>query len=200
MGSCSIKTDKNPNQHYSTAIRWIPLVDKKNQQVIGQNGKKSAIQVKIKYTLNADDTNVRFYTHVMEFTVKKGKNIRSKDFIGKSDPYVKLEWGAQTFETRYINNTDKPEWNETAYLFVHEKHQSKYQLKLCVMDKDINADDQLGTGYIAASDVFKNCGGGKAWNMDVNLRAVPVDLDRGLLEFDKNEKFKVWGDLEVQIK
>ena len=36
------------------------------------------------------------------------------------------------------------------------------------MDKDINADDQLGTGYVAARDVFENCGsdGGKTFRLD----------------------------------
>lgn len=200
MGECTIPTDKSPSVHYSTAVTWYPLVDKTNQAVKGQNGKPAEIQIKFKYTVNAEDMNIRYYTHVMEFTVKRGKNIRNKEWIGKSDPYVKMEWGAQSYETRYLNNTTEPVWNESAFIFVHEQYHSKYQLKLCVMDKDINADDQLGTGYVAASQVFDKCKDGKPFNLDVELRAIPVSLDRGLLDFQKNEQFKAWGDLEVEVK
>lgn len=111
-----------------------------------------------------------------------------------------MEWGAQSYETKTKSNTLSPEWNETAFLFVHKEFNKDYQLKLCVMDKDIKKDDQLGTGYVAAKRVFDECKDtDKPFNLDVQLRQVPVSLDRGLLDLKDDEKFKPWGDLEVEI-
>jgi len=203
MGCVSIKTDQSPHVHYATPVQWINLVDKDNKPVKNKQGKQAQIQIKIKYTLDAEAINVRYYTHVMEFTVKKGKNLRNKELVGKSDPYVKLEWGAQTYETKVVqDNVKQPVWNETAFLFVHQQFQSEYQLKLCVMDRDLHKDDQLGTGYMSAKDVFDECGsdGGKVMKKDIMLREVPVNLDRGLMDFQKNDEYKTWGDLEVEVK
>lgn len=70
MGECVIKTDKSPSVHYSTAVQWITIKDKKGEVVKGKNGKPAEIQIKLKYTINAENLNIRYYTHVMEFTVK----------------------------------------------------------------------------------------------------------------------------------
>eukprot|EP01083_Nonionella_stella_P068242 181068_1 len=204
IGYCVIKTDASPTRDYSTAVHYVDLLDEKGAPLKGPNGDKVMIQIQLKYALNADDINVRYYTHIMEFVVKKGKNISNKDFLGKSDPYVELEWGAQTFSTKTIDNDLNPEWNETAYLFVHSEYEKNYQLKLCVMDSDIGTDDALGTGYIAANDVFSACGldGSKLYDLDVGLREIPVATDRGLHDLTKEEwnSFEKWGDLEVQIR
>eukprot|EP01084_Bolivina_argentea_P045070 82959_1 len=200
MGHCVVKTDNKPNAHYSTAVQWINMVNENDEPVLGKNGKRSAIQIQIKYAINAEDLNVRYWTHVMELKIKQGKNIHSKEFIGKSDPYVKVEWGAQSYQTKYVNDTNKPVWNESAFIFVHEKYQNKFQLKLTVMDKDIGTDDLLGTGYVAADRIFKECKNGSTFGLDVTLRMVPVNLDRGLIDFEKNKNFKPWGDLEVEAK
>ena len=70
MGSCVIKTNKKPNVHYSTAVQWYPLMDESNKPVLGANGKPAELQIKLKYTLNSEDASVRYYTHIMELTVK----------------------------------------------------------------------------------------------------------------------------------
>lgn len=70
MGCCSIKTDQKPGVNYSTPVQWLPLVDKSGDPVKGQNGKQAEVQIKIKYTLNAENMNVRYWTHVMEITIK----------------------------------------------------------------------------------------------------------------------------------
>ena len=61
LRQCVIKTDKSPSVHYSTPVQWFPLYTKQNQPVMGSNGKPAAIQVKLKYTINADDMNIRYY-------------------------------------------------------------------------------------------------------------------------------------------
>eukprot|EP01083_Nonionella_stella_P072088 194140_1 len=181
IGSCSIATDICPRAYYSTPVQWINLRDKEGGNLKGANGKQSAIQVQVKYTLHVDDFDFAYYTHVMEFTIKKGTGLRNKEPVGTSDPYVKMQWGFQNYSTKVIESNLNPEWNETAYLFVHSKLHSKYQLRLSVMDKDRFADDHLGTGYISAGEVLKQCDleGGKPYNHKVELREVPRFQDKG---------------------
>eukprot|EP01083_Nonionella_stella_P146624 461395_1 len=210
IGGCSIATDICPRGHYSTPVQWINLSDKEGGNLKGPNGKQSAIQVQVKYTLHAVDLDIAYYTHVMEFTIKKGTDIRNKELIGLSDPYVKLEWGSQNYLTKVIKGNLNPQWNETAYLFVHSKFHSKYQVRLSVMNKDLTADEHLGTGYISAEDVFKQCGldGSKTYNHKVELREVvmftevAVRKNKEVNDFKDAdvETFKKHGHLEVEIK
>eukprot|EP01083_Nonionella_stella_P069857 186492_1 len=198
IGYCVIETDPSPNYYYSTAIHWVDLLDDRGERL------NAAIQVQLKYALNADDIDTKgiYYTHVMELIVKKGKNIPHQAFAHRSDPYVKVEWGAQTHSTKPIKYSLHPEWNETAYLFVRSESDSVYGLKLCVMDRDVGVDDQLGTGYIPSNQIFQHCGldGNRRYRLDVSLREVPVSLDRGLMDFTKDNSFRKWGDLEVEIR
>eukprot|EP01083_Nonionella_stella_P220706 789351_1 len=170
--SCCETSDVNGDNTYTS----IELEDAKNNDDINKT---------------TDDRNMRYYSHIMQFTVKKGKNIVNKHFINKSHPYVQLEWGGQSYSTRYLNNTLNPIWNETAFLFVNKTYHSKYQLKLCVMDKAITNDDELGTGYIPAAQIFENCCADdeNVFKLDVNMQPIPVRSDRSLLDLTdtKNE-------------
>ena len=115
----------------------------------------------------------------------------------ESDPYVKVEWDAQSFETRALSNTKDPTWNETTFFFVHKEHDAKTLMKLTVMDQDLSADDMLGTGYFSGTAAFEAAASGKS--VDVRLRQVPVGSDRGLMDLEQDE-FKSWGLLELEIK
>ena len=56
--------------------------------------------------------------------------------LGKSDPYVKVEFGEQVFETKAIKKAQKEAvWDETAYFFLDAQYEGRYQLKL---DKGTN--------------------------------------------------------------
>jgi len=168
--------------------------------VKGKNGEESALQIGIRYTPKVEDLNIRYYSHVMELTVKKGSNIKSTDFLTQSDPYVQLEFGYQCKQTRALKNTKEPVWDETAFFFVSTEYNVHTQMKLTVMDKDLTKDDMLGTGYVSATDLFKAAENGKdgVGNKIVQLRQVPVKSDKGLADVDKEGK--VWGDLELEIK
>ena len=117
--------------------------------------------------------------------------------LSSSDPYVKVEWDSQRFETRALRNSKEPIWNETMFLFVDREHNAKTQMKLTVLDEDLSADDLLGTGYLSGRRAFEAAAGGET--VDVRLRAVPVGSDRGLLDLE-SEEFESWGLLEVAIK
>ena len=123
---------------------------------------------------------------------QKGSDIKSTDFLSRSDPYVQLEFGSQRYETRTLKNTKEPVWNDTAFLFVHTDYNKATQCKLTVMDQDLTADDLLGTGYIAAPKLFE--GGSRT----VQLRQVAVKSDKALQ--DKDTEGKTWGNLELEVK
>jgi Ca2+-dependent lipid-binding protein len=58
---------------------------------------------------------------MLHVTVVKASNLRKKDLLGKSDPYVKLFFGGQgSFAkvTRTIKSNLNPEWNESFKLTV----------------------------------------------------------------------------------
>jgi len=193
MGKCVLPVMADPQGFYSSPVQWVKL-QKDGNLVKGGNDEDAALQIGIMYAPKVEDLNIRHWTHVMELTVVKGNDIKSTDFLSRSDPYVQLEFGSQRYHTKTLNNTKEPVWNETAFLFVHTEMNAKTQMKLTVMDKDLTADDLLGTGYVSAPDLF-NAPEGK---VTVHLRQVQVSSDKALQNVD--DQGKVWGDVELEIK
>jgi len=196
MGSCSVATLKQPG-FYTSPLQWVPLLDDDGKVVVGQNGKESALQISIRYAPKVEELSVRKYTHVLELTLKQGKDIKSADFVGKSDPYVQLEFGSQRYQSKPLHDTKNPVWNEKAFFFVHSELNAKTQMKLTVMDQDLGKDDKLGTGYVSAPELIEAAGDGAGTKV-VRLREVDVGSDKALLDMDKEEK--TWGDLELGVQ
>ncbi len=49
---------------------------------------------------------------VLVVRVVEARNLMPMDYTGKSDPYVVLNFGGETFTTRYIKQDLNPVWNE----------------------------------------------------------------------------------------
>jgi Ca2+-dependent lipid-binding protein len=89
---------------------------------------------------------------VLTVTLEKVLNIRDKDGMGRSDPYVMFELNKKrlgfdrTFEKHESSrksNTCNPEFNET-FTFVDVEDLNEMELIVKVMDDDIGKDDCLG--------------------------------------------------------
>uniref|UniRef100_A0A3B5QWR7 Extended synaptotagmin 1 n=1 Tax=Xiphophorus maculatus TaxID=8083 RepID=A0A3B5QWR7_XIPMA len=79
-----------------------------------------------------------------------GQNLVPKDNLmggmvkGKSDPYVKLNIGGETFTSQVIKGNLNPTWNEMYEVNVFLSGRSDQDIKFEAFDKDIDSDDFLG--------------------------------------------------------
>eukprot|EP01084_Bolivina_argentea_P240171 403557_1 len=191
----------SPNKDSTTNIKWITLKDNNGKIVRNSdNNKPCEIQIKIKYRENAKELNVRYYTHLMQLKIIKSTIIG----VRRCDPYVICEWGAQSFQTDVIDSTVSPEWNSIAFVYLHEEIQSNFQLKLTVMDKDrFTKDDLMGTGYISAKQILKQCINGEKLNVNIKIRKIKgnINSEHGLAELINGDDSmsKIGGELEIEI-
>uniref|UniRef100_A0A8C8C896 C2 domain-containing protein n=1 Tax=Oncorhynchus tshawytscha TaxID=74940 RepID=A0A8C8C896_ONCTS len=87
---------------------------------------------------------------VLRIHLLEGQNLVPKDNMmggmvkGKSDPYVKINIGGETFESRVINRNLNPTWNEIYETVMTPQAGQEVQLEL--YDKDMDKDDFLGSG------------------------------------------------------
>ncbi|MGH0145131.1 UNVERIFIED_CONTAM: hypothetical protein FKN15_068023 [Acipenser sinensis] len=85
---------------------------------------------------------------VVRIHLKEAQNLLSTDTLlggaikGKSDPYVILRVGTQTFTSKTVDDDLNPKWNEMYEVIVHEV--PGQELELEVFDKDPDQDDFLG--------------------------------------------------------
>jgi len=83
-------------------------------------------------------------------TVLGAEGVHDDDDISKSDPYVKLDFGGKSFETRTVHNNRNPQWNQT---FQCQLYPNNYKdLQLTLKDKDIGLDDTIGKGTISHAE------------------------------------------------
>ncbi|KAK7092651.1 extended synaptotagmin-2-like isoform X3 [Littorina saxatilis] len=109
---------------------------------------------------------------------------------GKSDPYTIVTVGAQSFQTRVIDNTVSPVWDE-AFEFVIDERDGQF-LNLVLRDKDPgNKDDELGSISVEISSIFEKGTLDEWLTLDdvkkgmVHIRAVWLYLANDPLELDR---------------
>jgi len=78
----------------------------------------------------------------VQVKVISARNLVQADYFGKSDPYVVLSLGNQTFTTKVIPCDLNPVWNEV-FKFAWDPNLSA-ELMLRVLDKDFVVDDEIG--------------------------------------------------------
>jgi Ca2+-dependent lipid-binding protein len=61
---------------------------------------------------------------MLHVKVLNGRNLRRADFMGKSDPYVRISLGEGTLskKTQVKKNTLNPDWNESFDLVVQDQN------------------------------------------------------------------------------
>lgn len=91
-----------------------------NKHIIGHAESKSL-------TLSGlvDDTN-----GVVAVTLYSGSNLKAADFFGTLDPYVSFHVGnihnAPVSETKAIEDTSNPKWNENHFILINNLNESIY--------------------------------------------------------------------------
>ncbi|GAB4861870.1 hypothetical protein Ancab_037125 [Ancistrocladus abbreviatus] len=99
-------------------------------------------------------------------TVLKANDLKNKEVIGKSDPYVVL-YVRPLFKvkTKVIEDNLNPVWNETFELIAEDKETQSLILE--VYDKDIGQDKKLGIGKLPLIDLEKET------EKEIELRLFP---------------------------
>jgi len=79
-----------------------------------------------------------------------GENLLSKDFNGKSDPYVIFKQGHCKVKSKVIKKTLNPTWNEKLEIGISDLSK---ELEIEVFDKDIiTRDDRMGKASFSLSN------------------------------------------------
>ncbi|XP_051270309.1 extended synaptotagmin-1 isoform X2 [Dicentrarchus labrax] len=87
-----------------------------------------------------------------------GQNLVPKDNMmggmvkGKSDPYVKINIGGETFTSQVIKSNLNPTWNEMYEVVLRPQSGQEVQVEL--YDKDMDKDDFLGRVEISVADII----------------------------------------------
>merc|ERR1711915_314800 len=81
-----------------------------------------------------------------------GTNLMKTEFVGKSDPYIVVEYGDKTFKSKTVKNNQNPVWNFDFEFPVIEKQS---EMKLSIFDEDIGKDDTMGEVLITIDDLIK---------------------------------------------
>ncbi|XP_073810800.1 extended synaptotagmin-1 isoform X5 [Danio rerio] len=90
----------------------------------------------------------------------EGQNLVAKDNLmggmvkGKSDPYVKIQIGGETFKSHVIKENLNPTWNEMYELILSPD--PNLEVKFEVYDKDVDSDDFLGRFKLRLGDIIKS--------------------------------------------
>jgi len=91
---------------------------------------------------------------VLQVRVVEARNLMAMDINGKSDPYVVLSVGNETFKTKIIDSNLNPVWNE---IHTFDVRTGREQLKIEVYDHDdLGSDDFLGKELIPSLQEFQD--------------------------------------------
>lgn len=98
---------------------------------------------------------------VLQVRVIEGRDLMPMDMTGKSDPYVVLQLGKETFKTRYIAQDLNPVWNE---VFTFDVLTGQEQLNVQVFDYDeFGSDDFCGKCVLQLDDGLRDQGQHDTW-------------------------------------
>ena len=87
---------------------------------------------------------------VLSVRVVEGRDLMPMDITGKSDPYVVMQLGKETFKTKYIAQTLNPVWNE---IFTFDVETGREFLDIKVYDFDeFGSDDFCGKFSLDLND------------------------------------------------
>uniref|UniRef100_A0A665X8F9 Extended synaptotagmin-like protein 1b n=1 Tax=Echeneis naucrates TaxID=173247 RepID=A0A665X8F9_ECHNA len=90
-------------------------------------------------------SHLYFFQGLLRIHLLEGQNLVPKDNLmggmvkGKSDPYVKINIGGETFTSHVIKGNLNPTWNE-----MYEVCIGVQEIKIEAFDKDMDSDDFLG--------------------------------------------------------
>ncbi|XP_043537668.1 extended synaptotagmin-1 [Chiloscyllium plagiosum] len=147
---------------------------------------------------------------VIRIHLLEAENLIAKDNFmkgmvkGKSDPYVKVRAGAQSFRSKTIKENLNPKWHEMYEVIVN--HIPGQELEFELFDKDIDKDDFLGRLKISYKDIMNSkvmdewfmLNDVKSGKLHLKLEWLPPGMDALILDqvLQANRTIFTQNDLE----
>lgn len=177
---------------------WVPLLSKpKNGEVAEKVGE---LLIKIQAAAITEQlrqaTSHYDYTHLLELKLVGAKNLKRMDYVGHNNSYLVVSWADREIRTDIANGAN-PLWNTTAFFWASQETQKHYNIKITVMDKDVNKDDEVGTCFVPAAGLFAN--EGKGIDQPFPIRPSKVITDKDLADLDKlnHDNNNVVGEVTI---
>ncbi|KAM6936931.1 multiple C2 and transmembrane domain-containing protein 2 [Xenentodon cancila] len=109
-------------------------------------------------------TPVLFQRYLLNINLKQGRNLVIRDKrSATSDPYVKFKLeGKQFYKSKVVYKNLNPRWNES---FSHPLRDREHIVEVRVYDKNLTADDFMGSGSISLKNLELN----KTYEIELKL-------------------------------
>jgi len=142
----------------------------------------------------------------LNLTLVGAKDLENADYIGKSDPYVAVQYGDKIFRSQTVSNDLNPVWNFSMTLEIIETDSGYIYIQ--VYDEDYNGDDEIGKTTIRVQDLIdsKNVEGKwfelndcKSGEIQISSKYEPIMIEE-ILEQTEEEQSSVTGKLEFDLK
>merc|ERR1712098_163889 len=87
----------------------------------------------------------------LKLIIHKGINLSNKDLIGKSDPYVLVQYGAKKLKSKPVKASLNPVWDYAIELDLNDKPSDN--VVISVYDDDFGKDDLMGTVDLSVNEI-----------------------------------------------
>merc|ERR1712228_811069 len=117
-------------------------------EIVNTNQKHENIQTPLK-----DEEIIISTPYVREKKVETTEeiNLSNKDLIGKSDPYVFVQYGNKKFKSQTVKANLNPVWDYAIEIDLNE--QTSDEVVISVYDKDIGRNDLMGSVNLSVKEI-----------------------------------------------
>merc|ERR1711963_973096 len=123
-----------------------------NDVAEAESRQEPAEQRETKEDSNKDEHKSEGKPGILTVHVIEASNLRNKDIMGKSDPYVEVLFEDTKVQSQTVNNNLSPQWNFTSNFDASGDSTSTIQFN--VLDADYGKDQSLGSCSILVKDAI----------------------------------------------
>lgn len=130
--------------------------------------------------------------YILEVTVICADHLPKTDMVGKCDPFVRLEYASQVYETQVVKSTYQPRFNET---FMINLGRNITSLKITLWDWErLRAAEFIG-GHTIRGEELEEIVRNNSLRVDIPMPPIQVRDDEGKVVVGKDGQ-----PCEVEIK
>jgi len=147
-------------------------------------------QQKLKKLLALRPAPPKAKTSKIIIKVLSGNNLAAKDRNGKSDPYLTILYGTQTFKTQYVKKTLSPVWTDQVFIIAQDPRQTQILVE-CWDWELLGGHDFMGEFFVQTSIIPDD---GSPLKKSFTL------LEHTIKDKDKRKKIKGGGGISGTIE